>query len=129
MVDEPVTVARLRNMVSQANAYRSSHPDIGYPKTIRELSFASSEKLRCGIVVGSETEVCSIQSRQLPAEYVLTYRTSRSEKSNVNDRFTINADALSSPGIIGTRRHFRIDEAGVLRAEETRPADDKSPTP
>src|SRR3954465_8475425 len=93
MIDEPAAVRVLRDVSQQAKAYRSAHPEQGYPQSIRDL-LARTDPLRCGLVTESR-EVCSPPSRKLPAEYVFSYKSWKSQNSQTSDRFAINADSLS----------------------------------
>jgi hypothetical protein len=130
LMDEPRAVRILRESATRAETYRQIHPTTGYPSDFRSLypTDDESSQFECGVIASTAVEVCSIRSKNLPAEYVFTYKPSKSPNSNLNDGFSINADALAGLKIIGTRRHFRIDETHTLRVEDSKPADERSPT-
>ncbi len=112
--NEVMTVGALRDISIGANNYREDHGR--YPARLEELAAPGAR------ISGGVGEILRTGKK---SGYLFVYATTDANRDGVPDGFTIHADPID-PGKTG-RRHFYVDETGVIRMEESRAATRASP--
>ena len=102
-------IGTLRTFSAAADAYRSSHPDKGYPETLEELCASG------GIDEAHHDGKYS--------NYRYTYATKRSRVGGRIDGYEVHADPADGREAL----HFFVDQSGVIRHNESTPANEYSP--
>jgi type IV pilus assembly protein PilA len=114
--NESAAVGSLRTLYSANASYAKSQPQRGYPRKLSDLSMPSGseggEEITCGIDAALASGV--------RAGYRFTYTPSSSSGDEKMDTYEVSADPLE-PGKSG-KRHFFLNESGVIRMSKTGPA-------
>ena len=120
--NESAAVVSLRTLYSANIAYAKGHPKDGYPGKLRELSSRSDESEQHN---DAEWVVDPFIAGGVKSAYKFTYSPRSSMGDENFDTYEVRADPLE-PGKSG-KRHFFMNETGVVRVSETGPANATDP--
>lgn len=121
--NEFVAVGSLRTIYSANSSYASDHPEQGYAKNLSDLSMSPMDTKH-----NEEHEglIDTTLASGVKSGYKFIYIPRSSIGTGRLDRYEIYADPLRT-GKSG-KRHFFVDESGVIRWSETGSASAESPT-
>jgi type IV pilus assembly protein PilA len=122
MADEVSAVGSLRTLYSANIAYAKDHPADGYPKKLRDLSLGSEEPEQQN---HPEWVIDHNLAGGAKSGYRFSYSSGSSKGNGTFDAYEIYADP-SEPGKTA-KRHFFVNETGVIRVSETGPANANDP--
>jgi hypothetical protein len=120
--NESSAVGALRTLYSANTAYAKEHPDDGYPKKLNDLSWRSGKPLQHD---GPEWMIDPALAGGLKTGYRFAYTPRSTKEDGKPDAYEVSADPLA-PGKYG-KRHFFMNETGVIRVSETAPAKASDP--
>jgi hypothetical protein len=114
---EASAVGSLRTLNLASHAYASAHPQVGFPKTLKDLTWDRSDPGQAWGV--DETLASGVKTR-----YRFTYVPKNSESDGPIDAYQIFADPLDLKD--KDLRHFFSDQSGAIRISTGAPANESS---
>lgn len=120
--NESSAVGSLRTLYSANIAYAKDHPEDGYPKKLNDLSWRSDKLEQHN---DPEWVVDPVLAGGVKTGYRFAYTPRSSKGDGKVDAYEVSADPLE-PGKYG-KRHFFLNETGVIRVSETGPANASDP--
>jgi type IV pilus assembly protein PilA len=120
--NESSAVGSLRTLYFANIAYAKDHPEDGYAKKLIDLSSRSDKPVQHN---GPEWMIDPALVGGLKTGYRFGYASHSSKGDGKVDAYELSADPLE-PGQFG-KRHFFMNETGVIRVSETGPANASDP--
>jgi hypothetical protein len=120
--NESSAVGSLRTLYFANMAYAKDHPEVGYPKKLNDLSSRPDEPVQHD---DRKWMIDPSLSGGLKTGYRFGYAPRSSRGDGKVDAYELSADPLE-PGKHG-KRHFFMNETGVIRVSETGSANAADP--
>jgi hypothetical protein len=120
--DESAAAGSLRTLYSANIAYAKSHPEVGYAKKRNDFPSRSDEP---GQHNDPEWAIDPSILGRVKSGYIFSYTPVSSKGDGKIDAYSVSADPFG-PGKT-RKRHFFMDETGVIRVSETGPATASDP--
>jgi len=120
--NESSAVGSLRTLYVANVAYAKDHPKDGYPKKLNDLSGRSDNSEQHS---DPEWVIDPVLAGGVKTGYRFAYIPRSSKGDGMMDAYEVSANPLE-PGKYG-RRHFFMNETGVIRLSETGPANASDP--
>jgi len=115
---EASAVGSVRTLNVAAHSYASAHPQIGFPKTLKDLSPNDSESDPYSLI--DQTLASGVK-----LQYRFTYVPRSASVNGINDGYQIHADPTGSQK--PDARHFFTDQTTVIRWASGTTANESSP--